>query len=489
MSAISRCILSFVRNRLRTSALAAGGALCALLGAGNALAGGYYVGPIGSKAIGRGGAFTARADDLSAAFYNPAGFVRLGTTAVQLENKFSYTSFQFSRAPYTDPQTGMTTNFATVENSEKFQALDPLIGVSTNFGLQDWAFALVAYAGSGNSKLSFPVSGAQRYMMVNREATMLNYSLSAAFRPHPDFSIGVSAQVVAVPSLKYQLVVNGDFSGFLNNPVSNSPDMLATIEGKDLFTLNAIIGAQYRVSDAFELGLSGQVLPSEIRTNGPIKLEFLDLPAQQLNGITSQPVTYRNDEPANDVDLILPLPLTARLGGRYVSRRADKSELFDVELDVTYERLSRVERFSMNSRGLIAAVGANDIDVGSIRVEKHWRDTFGVALGSDFNVLQDFLTLRAGAYFETAAAEPAYTNVDFITGDQIGGTLGASLDLGGLKLNLAYEFRTQPEVSVGQNQGKVYQVVPLRPDAQTVVNAGAYRATTHSIGLGATYRF
>jgi long-chain fatty acid transport protein len=456
--------------------------------ASEAIAGGYYLGPIGAQAVGRGGAFTAKADDLSAVYYNPAGFAFLDTTVIELGNKFSYNFFEFQRSRSTNPNTSVVTSFAPVTSDQQFQPLDPLLGVGTNFGLADWAFALVAYAGSGVSQMQFPEDGPQRYLMVQREGIFVNYSLNAAWQPHPRFAVGVSAQVVAVPSLKYQLVVNSDFSGSLNDPVANNPDMMATIEGQDLFTMNAAVGALFRVSPAFELGLSGQVIPAEIEATGPLKLEFVNPESQAANGL-SQPVTYRNDDPADDVTLTLPLPMTARLGARYVHRRPDNSELFDVELDVIYETLSRVERFTMDSRGLIADVGANEIDVGVIRVEKHWNDTVGVALGGDFNAIPDTLTLRAGAYYETAASDPEYTNVDFVTGQQIGGTLGATLRLGHFDLSLGYEFRTQPEVVVRPDQGRVYQVVPLRPEAKTVVNAGTYRATSHSAALGVAYRF
>ena len=51
--------------------------LALLLMAGGALAGGYALSGVGSKAIGMGGAFRGLADDWSAAYWNPAGLTQL----------------------------------------------------------------------------------------------------------------------------------------------------------------------------------------------------------------------------------------------------------------------------------------------------------------------------------------------------------------------------------------------------------------------------
>ena len=469
-------------GQARFAALAAGALVCL---AGVALpeaahAGGYYIGPIGGKAVGRAGAFTARADDLSAVYYNPAGLSFLDGLHVQLDNKLSYNFFEFQRQPLTDTTGMVTTTFEPVQSETTFQPLTPLLGVG--YGISDWAFALVAYAGSGVSNMDFPEDGPQRYMMVSREGLFVNYALNVAWQPTPKLSIGAGVQVVTVPSLRYQLVINGGPAGFGgDNPVMNNLDIMATVEGTDPFTLNAVLGVLYKVSPAFELGLSGQVLPSKIEAKGPISLDAVNY--------DDAVETYRGPDAADDVTLTLPLPMTARLGARYINRRADGSELFDIELDLTYETLSDVERFTMDSNGMVAEFQSNEIEIGTIQVEKQWNDTIGASLGGDFNAIQDLLTVRAGAYWESAASDPEYTNVDFITGTQLGGTVGASLLFGDLSLALAYEFRYQPEVTNQTAEGRVYQVAPLQSDATPVVNGGTYRAHSHSAAIGLAYKF
>lgn len=485
MTVMLRRVPNAPRKSLGHKSLGFSAGLSAVFLSSAAYAGGYFIGPIGGQAVGRSGAFVAKANDLSAAYYNPAGFALTKGTRLQLDNKFSYNTVQFQRESFTD-STGLVTNFAPVASTPKFQPLDPLVGVATDFGLSEFAFGLVAYANSGISQMQFPVDGGQRYMMTERNAMFINYSLSAAWRPSPDFSIGLSPQVIAVPELTYQLVVNGTGSALGISPITNPYDILATVKGKDLFTLNAILGAWYRPVPNIELGLSAQVLPSKIVTDGPIALSFAN-PGVTFEG----PDLIRNRLPATDINVSieLPLPMWAKLGGRYVERDANGAEVFDIELDVTYERWSTVKRFVVDTKDLVARAGGNEVPLGTINVEKQWQDVIGVSVGGDYAAVPDLLQVRAGGYFETAVAKPEFSSVDFVTGQQIGLTAGGSLLLGGFSLSLGYEFRFQPDVTIATANGQVAQVVPDAPGARVIVNGGTYSANSHSAVLGLGFAF
>lgn len=462
-----------------------GAALTTLFITTTASAGGYFIGPIGGQAVGRGGAFTAKANDLSAAYYNPAGFALVKGTRLQLDNKFSYNTMEFQREPAFDSRSMTTVTFAPVTNTPKFQPLDPLLGVATDFGLEDFGFGLVAYANSGISNMQFPVDGGQRYMMTERNGLIINYSLNAAWRPIPKLAIGVNAQVVAVPELSYQLIVNGGGILDIAYPTTNTYDVLATVTGKDLFTLNAIIGAWYQATPSIELGLSAQVLPAKIATEGPISVRFTN-PDLTLE----QPTIERDGVPANGVSIELPLPQWARFGVRYVGGGNNGAEDFDIELDLLYERWSVAERFRVITNDLDVESTAATVPLGTINVEKQWQDVFGVSLGGDYALL-DNLKVRAGGYYETAVSKPEFTNVDFATGDQIGLTAGGTLALGELRLSLGYEYRFQPDVTTTAATGQVRQVVPAKPTTTgvPVVNGGTFRSNSHSAILGLAYRF
>lgn len=481
-------------------------ALCASAPA-SVVASGYHTGPIGAKAVGRGGAFVARADDLSAAFYNPAGFAHLDGSLIQLDNKLGYGTLSYTRQatwnakPPSDPRGNPPTPFDPVRNAEPWRPIGPLVGVGSDFGLRDWGFALVFYTPSNASNMEYPLDGGQRYMMVNREALMFNTTVSAAWAPVDELSIGMSVQALVAPSIVYELVVDANPSTMGFWPVSSPFDVLATIDVADWFTLTTIVGLSYRPTSCLEFGLSGQVIPTSIHAKGtlsivPVNPDTLDV----LEGYDIEPedaiVLNRNGAPSNEVSLSMPLPLTARAGVRYIHRDGQR-ELFDVELDVSYERWSAVRNFELDSHGLTAtfnnpAFPPTPLPISALNVPKRWRDTWTVALGADYALWQD-TTLRVGTYYETPLASAGYANVDFPTGAHLGMTFGASFNLGALKLGAAYEYRHMLDIELREDDAKVLQLKPAisgNPEAEfPVVNAGTYRHHTHNVVLSAAYEF
>jgi hypothetical protein len=162
------------------------------------------------------------------------------------------------------------------------------------------------------------------------------------------------------------------------------------------------------------------VIPTEIKTHSTLTVDPLS-PA-----IVEEVQLRRNGEPANDVSLTLPLPITARVGVRYIYHCHGR-ERVDVELNLGYESWSRVKRFTVDGAGLEANLLNQRIPVGLIEVDKQWRDTFSAQLGGDYVALPGRLNLRGGLFYETAVARRSHANVDFVSGQQLGGAVGASL--------------------------------------------------------------
>jgi long-subunit fatty acid transport protein len=469
--------------------------------AGPALAdGGYFAGNLGAKASGRSGAFAARADDLSAISYNPAGLAKLDRLIIQVGNQTSYNGYVFTRAPTTDygKSDAPRVTFGKVNNGVPTQALVPMLGVASNLGFKDWGFALAMYAPPGTSKLSFPQDGGQRYSMVSREVMLLKYVASAAWKFKDVFGVGATAEWIHVPRLKYSLVIDGSPLSQAANPVSSNYDILANLKGSSLFTFNAILGAWYRPVPYLEFGLSGQVVPANIKVKANLDVEGLTKDVSEV-------WLERNSNPATDVTVTLPLPMLARAGARYRHLSGDR-ELFDIELDVEYVTWSRVKRFTVDTNGLTAMVPPFDYEIKQIKLEKQWRDTIAVRLGGDYAVIPDLLTLRGGGFFESAVAAPAYTSVEFSTAAQFGGSLGASVFYKNFEFALAYIFRIQPSVSISEANARGYQQAvassceyPYKDSPpcnehylgqpSPAVNAGTYSASSHFLTLDAVYRY
>jgi long-subunit fatty acid transport protein len=477
--------------------------------------GGYYSGTLGARATGRAGAFAAKADDLSAVSYNPAGLANVKGTLIELANQASYNAYAYTRAPtrdYAHPVGGTAPliTFDQVSNQNPWQAVVPMLGVASKLGLENWGFALAAYAPPGISRLAFPNfpltsktaengrRDGQRYMMIDREAIILKYVASAAWKYRDRFGIGATAEWIHVPRLNYSLMVDGSATAEDANPVWSDFDMLVKLKGSSFFTFNAILGAWYRPLPSLVFGLSGQVVPTSIVANSTLDLSPFG-GGFGPGGV--QLKRTRDGALVNDVTLTLPLPLLARAGVRYLGL-TNGHERFDVELDIEYVTWSRVQRFTIDASGLEADYGPNRVPLKPISIEKHWRDTVAVRLGGDYEAMPGRLALRAGAYFESAVADPAYANVDFPGAAQYGGAVGASVFLSRFEVVAAYMLKLQPSVSVAEADARVYQQVPAShcsEDPSTcnsnltgpspAINAGTYSASSHFLYLGLLYRY
>jgi long-subunit fatty acid transport protein len=465
---------------------------------------GYFQGTYGARSLGRAGAFTVKADDLSAATWNPAGLARIEGTLLHVGNRISYNALSFTRAPTLDwgnPNAGVPpfVEFPEVDNLAPWQALAPQLGIASSLGLDDWRFALGVHAPPGVARERFPSDGGQRYMMIEREVLMLDFTASAAYRHGDSFAVGASFHWISVPRLQYELVIDANQFPAEVNPVISELDMRTRVSGSDPFTPNATVGAWWRPLSSVELGLALQVIPAAFTTRSTLTIE-------PLSPAIEEDVELRRDgAPADDVRLTLPLPLTARAGVRY-RHLEGTSELFDIELDIGYETWSRVRRFALDANGLLAQLFAQRLDLGSIAVEKHWRDTLSLRLGGDWATLPEELTLRGGLFYESAVADPSYAHVDFASGAQLGAALGASVFVHDIELAIAYQYRHQLPVEVTEGDARVLQETPsssCQPpftDPNTchpqylgrrapAVNAGRYLAHSHMLGVDVLYRF
>ncbi len=110
-----------------------------------ALAGGFEFPSNGSVALGRGGAFTARADDLVCLEYNPAGLIKLPGNHVYLGNNIVQYNMSYS---------GLLpdgTPVYEVSNQGGPMYAAPFVAASSDFGLRDWRFAISAFGPSANT--------------------------------------------------------------------------------------------------------------------------------------------------------------------------------------------------------------------------------------------------------------------------------------------------------------------------------------------------
>ncbi len=463
---------------------------------------GISLGDQGAVAAGRSGAFVAKADDLSAIEYNPAGLASQRGWRIYLGNRFGYANERYRRSTIWDYSEGRVQNFDEVSNQKPWQLLGPMIGVSTDFGLENWAFALGAYAPAGIASQRFPADGGQRYMLTSRDTRILYYNLSVAWKPNDVFGLGLSLQWVDLAQLDLRLVVNGDIAPASVTPVSNPFDMEARIQGADHVGFSGVIGMWLRPVPSFQMAFSSRFVPTPLEADATLSL------SPQNPDINSATEITRDGNPDNNVTFSMILPMEFRLGFRYIHLR-DGVERFDLELDMRLELWSQMNQFKVDGEGLDASIEgiAQPVAIGTITIPKNWKNTFSVRLGSDVNVVENRLALRAGAFFETAASRSEFSYVDFLASHRIGVSLGASVFFGNFQLALSYSYIVEVPVTVAESEGKIYQQAPGSPcdgpdyndssfcdehyigQPSATVNNGTYISTYHLSSLAVSYRF
>jgi long-subunit fatty acid transport protein len=114
-----------------------------------ARAGGFEFPTNGTAALGRGGAFTARADDLVCMEYNPAGLINIPGTTFYVANNMSLFNMEFTRLLPDGAQA------APVSNEAGLFPFAPFVAMSTDAGTRDWRFSVAAFGPSAYGRTAY----------------------------------------------------------------------------------------------------------------------------------------------------------------------------------------------------------------------------------------------------------------------------------------------------------------------------------------------
>ncbi|MDP6946852.1 MAG: hypothetical protein QF464_22070, partial [Myxococcota bacterium] len=309
------------------SAWAACVMLATLASGPGAWAGGMEMPDNGTRALARGGAFTALADDLSAIAHNPGALIKLQGTTVLMNNHVFFVDERFTRAPSVFPEDPNTFGYdldplATVHNEETVFPLGPMFAIGSDFGQDNLAFAFGIYGPNTPGTSKWPVDGGQRYMLTEAESVLFYVNSSVAMGEEDSYGVGLSLQIAMAPQMRMNMVIDGSPFGALN-PYASVNDVEAVLEVQDLFALSAIFGAWWRPIPQIEVGISGRIIPVSLDARGDFYLK-------NIAGQTQ----FSDDRLAvsdSSARIKLKLPPTLRTGVRYRHMCRDK-ELWDIEL-------------------------------------------------------------------------------------------------------------------------------------------------------------
>jgi hypothetical protein len=473
---------------------------------GFARAGGFELGANGTEALGRGGAFTAKADSPLALEYNVAGFGQQRGTRMLFDSNLIFSTYTFQRAggdsmgPY-----------ALVSDHAQQPFYAPWFGLSTDFGFfRHWTFAIGAFGPSSVGQRDYGVfaatganrGAASRYDIVSTNLLIVQPTFVVAYQPNPIIDIGLSVQQVsAVMNLASSTYVTQSLPAFPNSSVCS---MQAEVQGCDALTrvqvqsfnnfalqagvlVHPIGGLHigFNVKSAVNLGFSPITANGTVSAGEPAYLSGLSVALGDAAATSHMNATFTTQ-----------LPWELRFGIRYAFTKWGR-ELADIEFDATYEMWGEINGANSQLTLQDPPMLVNQGNPVTIQIMHNYHDTFSLRLGSALNEpigSETSLTFRLGALYDSSATNDAYTRLDFDTLAKLGGTMGMGVNVRGLTLNLAYAYlqsltRTVTDGALLPIDGITGQPLMINGQPAAAVNNGVYSGHNHILSIGLSFLF
>ncbi len=516
-------------TRVPTSLLLAASALAAsaaLVPRDARASGGFDLGgDTGVVQQGKGGAWVATADDPTAVFMNPAGLagqptgVHLGTHLMYMRRCFRRVSAE-GGAVAAGPELPAP---GSEDGPDRSSCLDPalqpnpqlagVVQLSPRLGI-----GLLALGPHGVGKVAWPdTEGGQptpgRFMLDEVNSVLSYVTLSAGYAIDERLKVGVGF----VWGIFYEK--GGLFAETLSPapPAGQPPsddltrEGLATIEVHDWFIPGFVAGVLWSPHDRVDLGGSLHYQDA-LRFRGDLTLESHYWNADGTRNTDPCAPGEADDcnitdPPGDDLVGKFPVPMELRFGGRYRHPRDGAApggdpidaDVFNLEIDGTFSKGSSVTTIDMSLRGSdelpgdpIAMEGVDGATVPTeVRLEKYWRDVYGLRMGGEVVAVPSRLVVRAGAFYETKGGQDRYLNLHFFTAERFGAALGGTARFGRFDVSLSYQHTWFGSIDNGSAGG----VFALSGDEDTdhssrqAVNGGRLTSKMDEVGLSATARF
>jgi long-chain fatty acid transport protein len=467
--------------------------LFAVLSSAPGHAAGFYTTTSGAKALGRGGAYTAGVDDLSAQFHNPAGLVRIGDPQIMLDISWVEATSSFHRdGEYT--LVGETESHPFEEVKEEGAPFPiPSLAFGTHFGLEDWTFAIGFYPHYAPHQ-EWPEDGAQRYSLITSTEWQAYGGPTVAHRFNDWLSIGLGLQWTFLRADRVFALSNC----VVETTCGDDPtyDMESSVKSLDPFTPSANLGVLVEPSDRLSLGLLFQ-LPISYSAKAKVTTHIPE--ANPLGGFVDG-----NDFTDEDATLRVDFPLLLKAGAELAL-----SERVKLELDAGYQGWSRTQQILLTDLDITIPLDQDALDSGfvtddngetvvsdDVEIPAHYVDSYSVHLGSEW-ATSDKVELRAGAFFETSAVPTEWYNVTELDANKVGVGIGASWKASkrfAFDVALARNQFLLSDVTDSKSAKVVLNIPPECPDCSTVdagdpVANGTYDTAITIGSLGATYSF
>jgi long-chain fatty acid transport protein len=411
-----------------------------------ARAGGLYLTDVGSRPLGRGGAFVAGADDPSALWYNPAG---LGWAGMQLTLS---ASLPVVDADFTRIDSGGAT--LPTDSARAAPIPIPALFYADDFGLRDVTFGAGVFAPTALSlSWSDAVDAPARYSLVTMDGTALvHLALGAAWRPVPQLSIGLGAHLV-VGGFRAVTTLSACDRAICAQPENPEYDARAELNLSPVAAPTFGLGITYDAGPV-RIGASAQ---TGYALSGDATMRVRIPSAAVFDGA-------RVDGDRGAMSLDLPWILRAGVEVRPI-------EGLRVEAAAVAELWSSQGEITVRPRDVwlrnVTAIG--DYEVGPITIPRAMRDTLSLRLGGEYRA--GVLAARAGLAYENGAFDDATLSPLTLDSDRWMPSVGASVEVTrALFVDAAFVYVAMRDRQV--RNSAVPQANPIRPPPVDPVYVG-----------------
>ena len=463
-----------------------------LLSGNGAQASTYYLSDVGIRAMGRGGAFVAGADDISAQWYNPSALTRIHGTHFQFDVMGVKQQVYFDRLDYPGEGPivdGNPTDLMTAPIRNTALPLPiPHLGFIHDFGNPNLT-VLIGFTSPYATDIKFPEGGAQRYSLEDSLVIHTFTGPAIAYKVKPWLSIGFGT------SWNY-MIVGQSMQVALQTPFApcdgQTEDPQCDI-GFEAFTKDAKM---------FTWNLSATVESMDKRFAGALmfqpKIKYDAtgwLKADFSNNIFYENGTILSETSEDDhVTLTASLPMIIRSGLLFRPKPT-----VEVELSAIYEGWSTLQSLDVQNVNMTIEMTEflGDAEItDDISLPTNFTDSYSLRLGWDWDLSQIW-NLRQGVLYESTGLKQAFMNPALVDRDKIGLGLGASWSPNP-KWTLDTAFFGASMGSWEVNDSKTRQISvyvdPFGEEGAKVVDGrpianGTYRSSSWLGGLSLTHHF
>jgi long-chain fatty acid transport protein len=387
------------------------GFLFALLIATSAQAGGLYLYELGNPDVGAASAgWSARAQDATTVFNNPAGMTRLDRSELLVGVQPIYLNVEFS------PDDN-TTSTGSDGDASTWLPAGGLYYVHNLMPRLKLGVSAVGYFGLG---LDYENDWVGRYYVQEIKLQALGIQPALAYRVTDWLSFG--AGIVALYGVLDQKTA-------VNNPGPNQPDGRLKLEDSDL-TFQVNLGVLLEPRDGTRFGLT-------YLSEGD--LEFKDEPDFSNLGPALETILRAKGLLDAEIEIEFTMPQAIMLSGFH-----ELSDRWAVMGNLGWQDWSEFGK---------VGVAVTSVDTSKLTVDRNYKDTWHVAIGTQYKVANPWL-LTAGVAYDSSMVDDEDRTPDLPLGETWRFGLGARCDWSeSLAFGAGYTFLWSGDLDMDVNRG------------------------------------